>query len=229
MTEKICVIGGTNLFGSNLFNSFKKVSVKNKYGKVILYRQNNIFYIQRHQGNATPHKINYKAYLQALADKKVKKIIAVNSVGSLKKNIKPGSLLVPHDFIAPWQIPTFFENEIKHVTPSFCPETRKLLIKTIKDLKYKIYDKGVYFQATGPRLETPAEINMFANFGDVVGMTLASETVLANEKGISLASICTIDNYGNGLIGSVDYKKIKDMAGQGRTMVEKILKIILHL
>lgn len=90
-------------------------------------------------------------------------------------------------------------------------------------------EKGVYFQTTGPRLETPAEIKMFANFGDVVGMTLASETVLANEKGISLASICSVDNYGNGLIGEIDYKKIKDSASYGIIVLEKILKRILHL
>lgn len=130
--EKICVIGGTNLFKSNLFNSFKKITVKNKYGSVDILKKDSIFYIQRHQSNVTPHKINNKAYLQVLADQKVKKIISVNSVGSLKKNIKLGSLLIPHDFIAPWQISTFFENEIKHVTPAFCTETRKLLIKTIK-------------------------------------------------------------------------------------------------
>ena len=42
-----------------------------------------------------------------------------------------------------------------------------------------VLDGGVYWQTTGPRFETPAEIRVLATFADVVGMTVGSECVAA--------------------------------------------------
>ena len=41
-----------------------------------------------------------------------------------------------------------------------------------------LHDGGVYWQVIGPRLETVAEIRLFAQHADVVGMTMASECVV---------------------------------------------------
>ena len=62
-----------------------------------------------------------------------------------------------------------------------------------------IVDGGVYVQTIGPRFETPAEIRFFATVGDVVGMTVAAECVLAKEAGLAYAAVCMIDNMANGL------------------------------
>ena len=213
---------------SDVFNRFARVMVENKYGKINLYQKQNLFFIQRHKGNTPPHKINYLAYIQALADMGVKKILSVNSVGSLKKKIKPGSLLVPDDFISVWNTPTFFDKEIKHITPNFCEDLRTVLYKTVRQLGFRVYDGGIYLQTPGPRLETPAEIKMFSKFADVVGMTLGSEVTLANEKNINFAAICMIDNYANGLVGTMDYDKIKEGAAKNLSKIEKILRIFLR-
>ena len=47
-----------------------------------------------------------------------------------------------------------------------------------------LHDGGVYWQVTGPRLETVAEIRVFAQHADVVGMTMASECTVAGELGL---------------------------------------------
>ena len=62
-----------------------------------------------------------------------------------------------------------------------------------------LHDGGVYWQAIGPRLETAAEIRVFAQHADVVGMTMASECVVAGELGLAYASVCVVDNLANGL------------------------------
>ena len=214
---------------SSLFKSFNKIVARNKYGRVNLYRQGNKFYIQRHEGNVPPQEINYRAYIQALAGQGVKKIISVNSVGSLKRSVKPGSLLVPHDFISLWRIPTFFDKEIKHFSAGIDEDLRNLLYKAAKRADLPIIGSGIYFQTTGPRFETPSEIKMLAKFADVVGMTLGSEATLAAEKGIALASLCAVDNYANGLAGKVDYDKIKSMAARSRDRIEKILASALNI
>ena len=63
-------------------------------------------------------------------------------------------------------------------------------------------DGGVYWQAIGPRFETPAEIRFIAPHADVIGMTAASECILAGEMGIPYASVCIVDNLANGVAGS---------------------------
>lgn len=227
MSEKICLIGGTSLMESKLFSDFNKISVKNHFGQVYLFRKKNIFFIQRHYGDLPPHRINYSAYIQYLADQKVKKIITINSVGSLKKEIKVPSLLLPDDFISPWRIPTFYDNEIKHITPNFDNNLRKLIFKIGESLNIKIYFNGVYFQSNGPRLETQAEIKLFAQFADVVGMTLGYEVTLANEKNINIAAICTVDNYANGIRGGVNFQQIKTGAKANLKTVEAVVEKIL--
>ncbi|MFA4916930.1 MAG: hypothetical protein WC560_09700, partial [Syntrophales bacterium] len=47
--------------------------------------------------------------------------------------------------------------------------------------------------------ETKAEIVMMSQFADLVGMTMASEAVVAKELGISYAALCSVDNYGHGM------------------------------
>jgi 5'-methylthioadenosine phosphorylase len=60
-------------------------------------------------------------------------------------------------------------------------------------------DGGVYWQARGPRFETPAEIRLMAAHADVVGMTIAAECVVARELGLDYAALCVVDNLANGL------------------------------
>ena len=60
-------------------------------------------------------------------------------------------------------------------------------------------DGGVYWQALGPRLETPAEIRHIARDADVIGMTIGSECVVAAELGLAYAAICAVVNYANGV------------------------------
>ncbi|MDD5590042.1 MAG: MTAP family purine nucleoside phosphorylase [Candidatus Portnoybacteria bacterium] len=221
--KRICFIGGTSLFESDLFGDFKKIEKRNKFGKVAFFQKSNLFFIQRHLGGAPPHRINLKAYFQALEDLGVKKIISICSVGCLKKNIKIPAMMVPHDFIGFWNIPTFFDNEICHSAPGLSGELRKEIISAAKSEKVKIIPKGIYFQASGPRIETPAEVKIISKFGNVVGMTFASEATLACEKNIEIAAICTVDNYANGLKGGVNYDIVKAGARKNKENLEKIL------
>jgi 5'-methylthioadenosine phosphorylase len=63
----------------------------------------------------------------------------------------------------------------------------------------ELADGGVYWQAVGPRFETPAEIRLIAAHADVVGMTVAAESVVARELGLRYSVICMVDNLANGV------------------------------
>jgi 5'-methylthioadenosine phosphorylase len=78
--------------------------------------------------------------------------------------------------------------------------TKIIGMNSVGSLKLEIIDKGIYVQTKGPRLETRAEVSMLCNFADVVGMTMASEATLARESGLTYASMCSVDNYANGIV-----------------------------
>jgi 5'-methylthioadenosine phosphorylase len=199
---RVGVIGGSNLYKSFLFNESHRRTVKTDYGNADIYLDDNIIFIPRHGSSRDipPHMINHRANIKALQDAGAAAIIGVCMVGSMNKKIKHPSIVIPHDYISLWNIPTFFDKTIVHITPKLDEELRTHLISTAKKEKIKIYDKGVYVQTVGPRLETRAEINLLKNYGDIIGMTMASEATLAQELNLPYAAICTVDNYAHGVI-----------------------------
>jgi 5'-methylthioadenosine phosphorylase len=228
------IIGGTSLFGTKLLGDAKEKEVETRYGTVYLLFTADVVFIPRHgkERNIPPHRINYKAHLMAFKDLGVEKIIGVTSVGSLKHDIKPQSLIVPHDYISLCSIPTFYDDEIVHITPGLDAGLRNTLIKVAKDFGgIDLVEKGVYFQTVGPRLETRAEINLIKNYADVVGMNMASEATLAKELGLRYANISTVDNYAHGIIAEeeLDYNKIVEAASKSREGLEKVLMKLIEV
>ncbi len=232
------IIGGTSLFDSKFLDDAKEKEIETKYGTVYLLftaaaRSHEVVFIPRHgkEKNIPPHKINHKANIMAFKELNVEKIVGVTSVGSLKLAIKPRSLIVPHDYISLCSIPTFYDDEIVHVTPELDGGLRRSVIKVAKDLGVDLVEEGVYFQTVGPRLETRAEINLIRNYADVVGMNMASEATLAKELGLRYANISTVDNYAHGIIPEeeLDYKKIVEAASKSRKDLEKVLMKLIEV
>ncbi len=71
--------------------------------------------------------------------------------------------------------------------------------RALGDAGIDAVDGGIYWQVRGPRLETPAEVRLISAHAEVVGMTVASECVLAGEAGLRYAAICIVDNLANGV------------------------------
>jgi 5'-methylthioadenosine phosphorylase len=226
---KLGVIGGSVFFSKELFDDAEEKTLDTKHGKAVVLVNENIVFVPRHgiDKNIPPHKINHKANILALKDSGVKDIIAVNSCGSLKEDIAPGSIVIPDDFICFWQIPTFFEKEIKHVTPEIDGALREKIFSSAKQIDIPVLDKGVYVQTLGPRIETKAEIVMLKNFCDIVGMTMASEATLAKEMGLNYASICSVDNYANGIKGKVTNELIAEEREKNTEKIKKLLTAVI--
>jgi 5'-methylthioadenosine phosphorylase len=189
---------------SDLLRNNAVRSMKNKFGQTSVLIADKIAWILRH-GNDTnryilPHLINHRANLQALKDLDATEIVGINSTGSLKKDLCPGMIVIPDDFIMLTATPTIHQNKAVHITPSLNEKVRQKFIKAAQAGKIKFVKKGTYWQTHGPRLETKAEIKMMANFADIVGMTMANEAVIALELDLPYASVCSIDNFANGLL-----------------------------
>jgi purine nucleoside phosphorylase len=158
--------------------------------------------VQRHTGSGAyvlPHRIDHEANLRPLAEQGVDRVLAISSVGSLKRELPVGTLVCPDDFIALHLDVSIYGDARAHSAPSFDPELRSEAVEAWAAGGQQPVDGGVYWQAVGPRFETPAEIRLMAAHADVVGMTVGAECVVAGELGLHYAALCMVDNLANGL------------------------------
>jgi len=229
------IIGGTSLFDTKLLGDAREREVKTEYGTVYLLfttvHSQEIVFLPRHgkDRNIPPHRINYKANMRAFKELGVDEIIGVTSAGSLKRAITLRSLVVPHDYVSLCSIPTYYDDKLVHVTPGLADDLRTRILGAARALSIKIIDQGVYFQTTGPRLETKAEINLIKDYADVVGMNMASEATLATELGLRYANISTVDNYAHGIVAEeLEYKDIVETASKSQEKLEKVLLKVIN-
>jgi len=221
---KIGIIGGTGFYTME----GEKIEVETEYGDVetihFTRHHRDIFFISRHGERHRPaHSVNYHANIKAMKNIGVEAIIGISTVGSMKKNIEPGYIFIPYDFIDfTGRKTTFFDDFAVHIDMSepFCPVIRKILLNEAK--KYRMAE-GIYIATDGPRLETKAEISMLKNFGDVVGMTLVPEVILAREAGICYASLCLVSNYAAGLQKKLSIEEIKETYRNKKPIIEEII------
>lgn len=159
--------------------------------------------VQRHQGAdgsfVLPHLIDHEANLRPLREQGCDRVLAIGSVGSLRPELGVGNLVCPDDFIALNLGDSIYDDARAHSAPGFSPRWREDVITAWSEGGQAPRDGGIYWQARGPRFETPAEIRLMAAHADVVGMTLATECVVAGELGLDYAALCVVDNLANGL------------------------------
>lgn len=217
------IIGGTSLLFTQL-PPLKKQVVRTPFGGVEVLT-GDVTILLRHQGNIPPHRINFCANMAALAILGVDRVISFGSCGSLKVGIKPGSVMVPDDYMSLSDIPSIHNHAISHIMP----EISKNLINELGGVFPLARVGGTYVQTRGPRIETIAEVNTLAKFADIVGMTVASEATLACELGIGFAALCTIDNYANGLGTDVlSYEHIVETARLFRERTGEMVTTIIE-
>lgn len=157
--------------------------------------------VQRHgeTGYVLPHEIDHAANLRPLVEAGCDRALAICSVGSLDAEIGVGSLVCPHDFIALQVTVTSLDDAGAHALPGFDAAWRDRVLSAWGTAAAPLRDGGVYWQTNGPRFETPAEIGLLTAHADLVGMTMASECVVAGELGLGYAAVCVVDNMANGI------------------------------
>jgi len=159
--------------------------------------------LQRH-GSADdyvlPHRIDHTANMGSLVAAGCDRALAVCSVGSLRAGLAVGSFVCPHDFIALQTTVTSLDDARGHATPGFDPAWREAVLDAWRASGAGgLRERGIYWQTNGPRFETAAEIRLIAAHADLVGMTLASECIIAAELGLRYAAVCMVDNLANGI------------------------------
>ncbi|MEA3638669.1 MAG: S-methyl-5'-thioinosine phosphorylase [Lamprobacter sp.] len=154
-----------------------------------------------------PHRINYRANIQALVDAGCSSVVALGAVGGLHPGCPPGTLCVPDQLIdyTYGRVHSFFDDEsdgVRHVdfTEPYSEALRQQLLTAASAARIALRDGGTYAVTQGPRLETAAEVRRMARDGcDLVGMTAMPEAALARERDLGYATLAFVVNWGAGL------------------------------
>ena len=229
---KVAFISGTSIVNSTQFSGWEVRSVETKHGAVTYKARGEHVLLNRHGPAAPlpPHAINYRANIRALADLGFQDIVSLNSVGSLKPGLPPGSLVSCADYVALQQGPaTFFDDELKGGAPGIDNNLIPRLVAALSP-EFTIHTGKIYVQMRGPRFETKAEIRIIKDWGDVVGMTAAHEADLCRELGLRYNSLAIVDNYANGLEGTdIDFAKFKDLVKSNQAKVDRLFTRLLEI
>ncbi|HBY99412.1 MAG: MTAP family purine nucleoside phosphorylase [Ardenticatenaceae bacterium] len=157
------------------------------------------------------HLINFRANIWGFRELGVQRVIATDGVGSLRRDLEPGTFVVVDDFLdftSKGRLSFFEEHGCSvriDVSTPFCPTLRAAFIKGTRQVTSAVREEGVLVGSDGPRFETRAEGRMFRQLGaDIVGTLLIPEIVLAREAEICLALLCIVINYGPGLEATID-------------------------
>jgi 5'-methylthioadenosine phosphorylase len=229
---KVAFISGTSIVASDLFASWDVRSIGTPYGKVTYKTRGEHALINRHgyEFPLPPHSINYRANIRALADLGYRDIVSLNSVGSLKPGLPPGTFVSCADYVGLQQGPaTFYDTELKGGAPGIANNLIPLLVKRLAP-EFTIHTGKTYVQMRGPRFETKAEIRIVKDWGDVIGMTAAHEADLCTELGLRYNSLALIDNFANGLEGTeVDFAKFKELVKANQARVNRLFERLLEI
>ncbi len=206
---KIAVIGGSGLYEMVGLAGIEEIKMVTPFGTpsdtivVGSLCGVRVAFLPRHgRGHRImPTEVPSRANIYALKMLGVEDIIAINSVGSFKPEIKPGDLLIPDQFIdrTSQRANTFFgEGIVAHIqfAEPVCPALSRILCESASEAGACVHTGGTYVVMEGPAFSTRAESRLHRSWGaDVIGMTALPEAKLAREAEICYAVIACATDY----------------------------------
>lgn len=149
-----------------------------------------------------PSEINFRANIFALKKFGAKAIVSFSAIGSLRKEFKPGDMVVPYQYIdrtKGLRAHTFLgEGVVGHV--SLAKPMCQVMAEKLKEICVNKPWDGHYGQTyvciEGPYFSTKSESNMYRQMGaDIIGMTHFPEYALAREAGLPYLPCCFVTDY----------------------------------
>jgi len=239
----LAILGGSGMTELPNLTQVRRQVIRTPYGEPSgaltfgSFGGRELVFLARHGYGHTipPHAVNYRANIWALASQGVTEVIAVASVGGIRADLAPGTLIVPDQIIdyTHSRQSTFFDGAdgmVKHIdfTHPYTPELRKKIFAACAAAGETPVDGGVYATVQGPRLETATEIDRLERDGaDMVGMTAMPEAALAREAGLAYAALVVVVNWAAGRAesrGGISMQDIGAVLSQAMVRIGKVLQ-----
>ena len=247
---RIAVLCGTGMsaFASQLASApgaaANTMRVDSEWGQVpvtlVSVKEDEVLIIDRHHSDSDsrtpPHRIEHRANVHAAASFQPELVLSINSVGSMRKDLPPGSIGVAVDVLdlaeRPW---TFYDDHATHTdrTSCFNSGASEICAKTLEAIQGQVTCDLVVAQCIGPQFETPSEIDALERLGaDVVGMTLGPESRLVGERGLPHVALVCSSNWAAGRApgspeAEIDHDAVDAMAATMREHVGECVKALL--
>jgi purine-nucleoside phosphorylase len=170
-------------------------------GKPVMVMQGRMHVYEGYTAEETAYPVRVAKLLGAHT------LIATNAAGGVNLEYKAGDLVALNDFIKLGFPNPLIGKNIPEFGPRFQDMTHVFdrdylkLIKEIAAEQGVTLREGVYFYATGPQYETPAEIRAFRLLGaDLVGMSTVHECICAAQAGMRILGISLVTNMAAGVL-----------------------------
>lgn len=219
MEAEIGIIGGSGFY--SILEDPRSLDAETAYGRpsdrisIGKIAGRSVAFIPRHGSKHTfpPHKVPYRANIQALHDLGVKRIIATNAVGSLNPDFKVGQIAAFDQFVnqTHGRADTFYEDSVAHISTAdpYCKQLRNVSTVAANKIGINYRDGGSVVVINGPRFSTKAESIFFSKQGfDLVNMTQYPEVALARERCMCYLALGIVTDYDAGLAGRSDVKPV---------------------
>lgn len=204
------VIGGSGFESFDGVEEIRDLDLKTPFGpassglRLIKFAGKEVAFLSRHgrHHELLPSEVNYRANIFALKALGVDRIISVSAVGSLRKELPPGDLVVANQYIDRTKgnrRHTFLgEGLVGHV--SLAKPVWRTGVQTVRDmastLGFQVHFDKTYICIEGPYFSTQSESNSYRAMGaDIIGMTNFPEFALAREAGISYLPCCFVTDF----------------------------------
>ena len=209
MTKSVLgIIGGSGLYDLPMDNaqwqtvesSFGTPSDQLRIGEIAGLP---VVFLPRHgRGHVySPTSINYRANIDALKRAGVTDVISLSAVGSLHKDVLPGTFVVVDQFIDRTYAreKSFFGTGcVAHVpfAHPVSPLLAEAAAKALGDEGISHHVGGTYVVMEGPQFSTLAESELHRSWGaSVIGMTNMPEAKLAREAELCYATIAMVTDF----------------------------------
>jgi purine-nucleoside phosphorylase len=159
-------------------------------------------------------------------------LVLTNAAGSVRTDIRPGSLVSISDHInlagANPLMGDRTEGRFVSMTGAYDAVLREALQRAGAKAGIPV-PEGVYTWFAGPSFETPAEIRMTQVLGgDLVGMSTVPEVILARYYGMRVAAISLVTNLAAGIEGaSPSHQETKDTAADASSKFKRLVRCFI--
>jgi 5'-methylthioadenosine phosphorylase len=167
---QIGIIGGSGLYSMPGFKAREEVDIDTPWGRpsdsyvVGELAGKPVAFLARHgRGHRiSPSELNFRANIYAMKSLGVERILSLSAVGSLRKEIEPGHVVVPDQLIdRTRQRPsTFFGRGIvAHVgfADPYCKNLGRVVAEAARGAGATVHVGGTYICMEGPLFSTRAE------------------------------------------------------------------------
>ncbi|MEP6629533.1 MAG: S-methyl-5'-thioadenosine phosphorylase, partial [Lapillicoccus sp.] len=155
-----------------------------------------------------PHRVPYRANLWALRSLGVRQVLAPCAVGSLRRELGPGTVVVPDQVVdRTWGRPHTVYDEVGTVVhvgfaEPYCPRGRAVVSRVARESGLTVEDRGTLVVVNGPRFSSRAESLWHQQAGwTVVGMTGMPEAAIARELALCFTTIALVTDLDAGVDG----------------------------